>query len=78
MTNAKDKDAALEIYNKESKKLIEIFERSPNFKDIQKVLIVVADNLKKAPIKRCVQDTPSILFTGESLGAMMTFETIPC
>ncbi|HYA13628.1 MAG TPA: hypothetical protein VEF33_04735 [Syntrophales bacterium] len=50
---------------KELKKLFEIFERSPKFKDIQKVLIVVADNLKKIPIKRRVQDTPSILLIGE-------------
>ena len=65
LTNALDRDAALEIYNKESKKLIEVFEQSPKFKDLQKVLATVADNLRKIPVKRHVQDTPSILLTGE-------------
>jgi predicted nucleotide-binding protein (sugar kinase/HSP70/actin superfamily) len=65
LANAADKNGALDIYNKESKKLIEVFERSPNFKDLLKALTKTADNLQKIEVKRYVHDTPSILLTGE-------------
>ncbi len=65
LTNAVDKAAALEIYNKEAKRLIDAFERSPNFKDIQNTLATVAGNLQKIPVKRRVDETPTILLTGE-------------
>jgi predicted nucleotide-binding protein (sugar kinase/HSP70/actin superfamily) len=65
LANAADKNGALDIYNKESKKLIEVFERSPNFKDLLKALTKAADNLQKIEVKRYVHDTPSILLTGE-------------
>jgi predicted CoA-substrate-specific enzyme activase len=65
LTNAVDKDSALEIYNHETKKLIGVFERSPHFKDLQRTLKTVADNFRQIPVKRHVHDTPAILLTGE-------------
>ncbi|MCX5846395.1 MAG: acyl-CoA dehydratase activase [Deltaproteobacteria bacterium] len=65
LTNAVDKDLALEIYNKESKRIIEVFEHSPNFRDLQKTLKTVAKNFQKIPVKRHVNETPTILLTGE-------------
>jgi predicted nucleotide-binding protein (sugar kinase/HSP70/actin superfamily) len=65
LANAVDKDAALEVYNQETKRLIGVFEHSPNFKDIQRTLKTVADNFQKIPVKRHVHDTPAILLTGE-------------
>ena len=65
LANAVDKKSALEIYNQETKRLIGVFEHSPNFKDIQRTLRTVADNFQKIPVKRNVHDTPAILLTGE-------------
>jgi predicted CoA-substrate-specific enzyme activase len=65
LANAVDKDSALEIYNQETKKLISVFEHSPNFKDLQRTLKTVADNFRKIPVKRHVHNTPAILLTGE-------------
>jgi len=65
LTNAVDKDSALEIFYKESRRLIEFLEHSPTFKDIQKTLRTVADNLRKIPVQRHVNETPFILITGE-------------
>ncbi|MGO9137006.1 MAG: acyl-CoA dehydratase activase [Syntrophales bacterium] len=65
LTNAVDKESALEIYNRETKRLIGIFEHSPNFKDLQRTLKTVADKFRKIPMKRHVHDTPAILLTGE-------------
>jgi predicted nucleotide-binding protein (sugar kinase/HSP70/actin superfamily) len=65
LTNAVDKESALEIYNQENKRLIGVFEHSPNFNDLQRTLKTVADNFQKIPVKRHVHDTPAILLTGE-------------
>ncbi|HET6460109.1 MAG TPA: acyl-CoA dehydratase activase [Syntrophales bacterium] len=65
LANAVDREFALKIYNQEAKRLIGIFEQSPNFKDIQRTLKTVADNFQKIPVKRNLHDTPAILLTGE-------------
>ncbi|MGZ3596629.1 MAG: acyl-CoA dehydratase activase [Syntrophales bacterium] len=65
LTNAVDKDSALEIYDRETKNLIDVFERSPNLKDLQRTLTTVANNFRNIPVKRHVHDTPAILLTGE-------------
>jgi predicted nucleotide-binding protein (sugar kinase/HSP70/actin superfamily) len=65
LTNAVDKESALEIYDQEAKKLIGVFEHSPNFKDLQRTLKTVAGSFRKIPVKRHIHDTPSILLTGE-------------
>ena len=65
LANAVDKESALGIYNEEAKRLIGILEQSPNFKDIRRTLESVADNFRKIAVKRYVQDTPTILLTGE-------------
>ena len=65
LTNAVDKESALEIYNQETKRLIGAFEHSPNFKDIQNTLKTAADSFRKIPVKRHVHNTPAILLTGE-------------
>ncbi len=65
LTNAVDKESALDIYNQETRKLIDVFEHSPNFKDIRRTLESVADNFRKISVKRHVHETPAILLTGE-------------
>jgi predicted CoA-substrate-specific enzyme activase len=65
LTNAVDKQRAMEIYHKESKRLIDVFERSPNFRDLQKTLKTVANVFQKIPVRRHVNETPTILLTGE-------------
>ena len=65
LTNAVDKESALEIYNRETRKLIGVFEHSPNFMDIQRALKTAAVSFQKIPVKRNVHDTPAILLTGE-------------
>ena len=65
LTNAVDKEAALDVYNQETRKLIDVFEHSPNFKDIRRTLEGVADNFRKITVKRHVHETPAILLTGE-------------
>jgi predicted CoA-substrate-specific enzyme activase len=65
LTNAVDKESALEIYYQETKKLIGVFEHTPNFRDLQRTLRTVADNFRKIRLTRPVHDTPAILLTGE-------------
>jgi predicted nucleotide-binding protein (sugar kinase/HSP70/actin superfamily) len=65
LTNAVDKQLAMEIYHNESERLIEVLERKPHFKDLQKTLKTVANNFQKIPVKRHVSDTPTVLLTGE-------------
>jgi predicted CoA-substrate-specific enzyme activase len=65
LANAVDNESALEIYNQETKRLIGIFEHSPNFKDLQRTLKTVAEKFRKIPVKRPVHDIPTILLTGE-------------
>jgi len=65
LANAVDNESALEIYNQETKRLIGIFEHSPNFKDLQRTFKTVAEKFRKIPVKRPVHDIPTILLTGE-------------
>lgn len=65
LTNAIDKDSAVAIFYKESARLIKILEKPHKFKDLQKTLRTVADDLGKIPIKRHMDETPFILITGE-------------
>jgi len=65
LANAVDKDLALKTFNEESERLIEVFEHSPNFKNLQKTFKAVAHNLQKITVKRHVSGTPTILLTGE-------------
>ena len=65
LVNAADRDAALATYESECRRIIEACERSPAFKDMKKTLLIVADNLKAIPVKRQLQDTPTVLLTGE-------------
>lgn len=65
LANAVDTQQAMEIYHIESKRLIDVFERTPNLKDLQNALTITADSFRKIPLKRHVSDTPTILLTGE-------------
>ena len=49
LANAVDKESALGIYSQETKRLIGIFEQSPNFKDLRRTLESIADNFRKIP-----------------------------
>jgi predicted CoA-substrate-specific enzyme activase len=65
LVNARDRDAALAVYEDECQKIIGALERSANFKDLQKTLLTVADNLKAIPVNGNPQDTPAVLLAGE-------------
>jgi predicted CoA-substrate-specific enzyme activase len=65
LTNAVDKTSAMEIFNKEVKKVIHTFESSPTFKDLQETLKAVATLIQRIPLTRSLDETPCILLTGE-------------
>jgi len=65
LTNAVDKNSALEIFHKEVKKVLRTFGKSPTFKDLQETLKSAAMNIKKIPLRRSANETPCILLTGE-------------
>jgi len=65
LVNARDRDAALAVYEDECRRIIEALERSAGFEDLKKTLLTVAGNLKAIPVKRHPQDTPTVLLAGE-------------
>jgi len=65
LANAVDTQQAKEIYHTESERLIKVFERTPNFKGVQKALTIAVNNFQMVPLKRHVSDTPTVLLTGE-------------
>jgi predicted CoA-substrate-specific enzyme activase len=65
LTNAVDKTSSMEIFNKEVKRIIQTFEKSPEFKDLQEILKSVANVIQRIPLKRSLAETPHILLTGE-------------
>jgi predicted nucleotide-binding protein (sugar kinase/HSP70/actin superfamily) len=65
LTNAVDKESALEIFNQGSKNLIEAFEKSPTLKHLQRTLREVAHSLQKIQMRQPAEEIPSILLTGE-------------
>ena len=65
LTNAIDPNSAMNIYREECRRIITALENRPDFKELTQTLEIVADNLKKIPLKRSIEDTPVILLTGE-------------
>ena len=65
LTNAVDPDSAMNVFMEEYGKIIATLENSHDFKNLTQILETVADNLKKIPLERPIEDTPVILLTGE-------------
>jgi len=65
LTNAIDKNSALDIFHKEVKRVIRTFEEAPTFKDLRETLKSAVMNIQKIPLRRSANETPCILLTGE-------------
>ncbi len=65
LTNAVDRDTAMDLLEEEWKRILGVMLKRHTLKDIEKVLEIVANNLKKIPVKRRMEDTPTVLLTGE-------------
>ncbi len=65
LTNAVDLDLAMGSFEREWKRIIGALESQSGFKEIMKVLELVTENLRKIKLKRCLEDSPTVLLTGE-------------
>ncbi|MCD6486501.1 MAG: activase [Syntrophobacterales bacterium] len=65
LTNAVDRDSAMYILEKEWKKVLGLLETRHKLKQLTEILETVANNLKQIPIRRTMEDTPTIFLTGE-------------
>jgi predicted nucleotide-binding protein (sugar kinase/HSP70/actin superfamily) len=65
LTNAIDQDSAMNIYREECRRIISALENPSECKEPTQTLKIVADNLKKIPLKRHIEETPVVLLTGE-------------
>lgn len=65
LTNAVDKDAAMEILSNEAQKVIRTFESSPTFTSLKETLISMDAVIQQIPLTRSLDETPCILITGE-------------
>ena len=64
-TNAVDRDSAMDLLEEEWRRILDVLRASHALRDITKALEVTAENLKVIPVKRTIEDTPTILLTGE-------------
>jgi predicted CoA-substrate-specific enzyme activase len=65
LTNAVDREAALDIFQKEIKRIIRTFEEGSTFKNLRETLKTAAITIQKVPLRRTADETPCILLTGE-------------
>ena len=65
LTNAVDLDLAMGSFEREWKKIIGVLESRLSFKETMKVLELITENLRKIKLKKCLEDSPTILLTGE-------------
>ncbi len=65
LTNAVDRRAALAILDEEWQNVLHTLETRHRLGEIKEVLETVADALKQIPVRRTMEDTPTILLTGE-------------
>jgi predicted nucleotide-binding protein (sugar kinase/HSP70/actin superfamily) len=65
LTNAVDRDSAMEILEGEWKRVLNALEARHKLKQIMEILEITANNLKQIPVRRTMEDTPAILLTGE-------------
>ena len=65
LTNAVDRDSAMDLLEEEWKRILGVLRARHTLKDVEKALEIVANNLKQIPVKRSIEDTPTILLTGE-------------
>ncbi|MEA1970324.1 MAG: activase, partial [Thermodesulfobacteriota bacterium] len=65
LTNAVDRDLAMDILEREWKRILGALEKRHKLKQITEILKIAANNLKQIPVRRTLEDTPTILLTGE-------------
>ena len=65
LTNAVDRDSAMDILEGEWKRVLNALEARHKLKQIMEILEITANNLKQIPVRRTMEDTPAILLTGE-------------
>ncbi len=63
--NAVDRESALARFGAESKRILDVFEKSSRHEDLKEVLGSVARNLAAIPLIRTLKETPVVLLTGE-------------
>ncbi|MCK4534917.1 MAG: activase, partial [Syntrophobacterales bacterium] len=65
LTNAVDRDSAMDILEEEWKRVLGALETRYKLKQLTEILEIAANNLKQIPVRRTMEDTPAILLTGE-------------
>jgi len=65
LTNAVDRGSAMDTLEEEWKRVLSALETRHKVKQITEILETVANNLKQIPVRRTMEDTPTILLTGE-------------
>ncbi len=65
LTNAVNLNSAMNIYEKERRRITKTLESYSDLKELTQTLETVAINLKKISLKRFIEDTPVVLLTGE-------------
>jgi len=65
LTDARDKASALAVFNAQCDRIVEVMEKSREFRDLKAVLSVVAERLREIPLVRRPEETPLVLITGE-------------
>ncbi len=65
LTNAVDRGSAMDILEEEWKRVLGALETRHKLKQITKILETAANNLRQIPVRRTMEDTPTILLTGE-------------
>ncbi|SEM20576.1 CoA-substrate-specific enzyme activase, putative [Syntrophus gentianae] len=65
LSAARDRDAAITVFQEERRKLLSALEVSPELKALRPCLEEVAARLKSIPLKRRPAEIPTILLTGE-------------
>ena len=65
LTNAADRDSAMYILEEEWKKVLNALETRHKLKQLTEILETAANNLRQIPVRRTMEDTPTVLLTGE-------------
>jgi predicted CoA-substrate-specific enzyme activase len=65
LTNARNKNDAMEIFRRQWDNILRVLEHKPRFRDLKAVLREAARELKTIAPTRTLEDTPSVLITGE-------------
>jgi predicted CoA-substrate-specific enzyme activase len=65
LANAVNPDSAMKIYKRQYNKIIGSMEDTPDLKKLTRTMKEVAGTLRRIPVTRSVEDTPTVLLTGE-------------